>query len=466
LNTLPAAPDSARVPAPEAATRADPRRASALLDAPILATIVRLTTPSLVLALFQTAVSIADTYFVGRLGTDALAGLALAFPLVMLLQMLSAGAMGGGISSAIARALGANQAAQARNLVVHALVIALIAGFVFTLLLLAFGPALYSLLGGRDGTLEQALRYSDVLFAGAVFVWLANTFASALRGSGNTLAPAIALVIAASVQVPFSGALTLGWGPFPQLGIRGAAIAYVIAFALSSVAMALYLWSSTLRPQRTDWRLARTRFADILRVGAISSVSALQTVLTAILLTGFVAGFGSAALAGYGVGIRLELLQVPIVFAIGQALVVLVGTNVGAGRAGRAKKIAWTGTAAAMAVCLAIGLLVALFPSAWVGIFSDDPAVLETGSLYLRIVAPTYPLFGAGLALYFASQGAGTILLPMLAGSARLLVVIAGGAIVLSLGAPLGWLFAVIALGLTTLGTLTSFAVYRTAWQR
>jgi len=453
-------------PAAGAAPAAAAQRASALLDAPILATILRLTAPSLVLALFQTAVSVADTYFVGRLGTDSLAGLALAFPLVMLLQMLSAGAMGGGVSSAIARALGANEHAQARSLVAHALVIAALAGAVFTLLLLVFGGGLYALLGGRGPALDQALRYSDVLFTGAVFVWFANTLASALRGSGNTLAPAIALVVAALIQVPLSGALTLGWGPFAPLGMRGTALSYVIAFAVSSVGMAIYLWSSPLRPQRADWQMSRQRFRDILRVGTVSSLGAMQTVLTTILLTGFVAGFGSAALAGFGVGVRLELLQVPIVFAIGQALVVLVGTNVGARRAERAKQIAWIGTAAAMLVCCAIGLAVAVFPAAWVGIFSDDPAVMATGGLYLRIVAPTYPLFAAGLALYFASQGAGRILLPMLSGTVRLLIVVLGGVIVVKLDAPLGWLFAVIALGLATLGTLTSLAVYRTPWQK
>ena len=118
---------------------------------------------------------------------------------------------------------------------------------------------------------------------------------SALRGSGNTLAPAIALVVAALIQVPLSGALTLGWGPFPALGMRGAALSYVIAFAISSVGMAIYLWSSPLRPERADWQMSRQRFRDILRVGMISSLGAAQTVLTTILLTGFVAGFGSAA---------------------------------------------------------------------------------------------------------------------------------------------------------------------------
>ena len=439
---------------------------SPLLTAPIVPTLARLAAPGIVLALFQTAVSVADTYYVGRLGTESLAGLALVFPMVMLLQMTSAGARGGGVSSAVARALGAGNRDAARKLVAHGLIIGLGGGLVFTLLLLVFGRALYSLLGGRGASLEQAVAYSQVLFSGAVLVWLANTLASLLRGSGNTLGPALALAGAAVVQVPLSGALTLGWGPFPRMGIAGAAVAYVVAFGLASIVMAAGVWKSQLRPQRTHWRLEGRLFREILRVGAISSVSAMQTVLTAVILTGFVARFGTAALAGYGIGVRLELLQVPIVFAIAQALVVMVGTNIGAGQAERAKKIAWTGTAASALVCLAIGWSVAAYPPIWIHIFSNDAAVIEIGTLYMRIVAPFYPLFGAGLALYFASQGAGQMLLPMLANTARLVLVATGGAVVMQLAGPLWALFAVIALGLSVVGGLTGLVVHKARWSR
>jgi putative MATE family efflux protein len=439
---------------------------SPLLTAPIVPTLARLAAPGIALALFQTAVSVADTYFVGQLGTEALAGLALVFPMVMLLQMTSAGAMGGGVSSAVARALGAGNRDAARKLVAHALIIALAAGLAFSALLLGFGRGLYGLLGGRGAALEQALAYSGVLFGGAVLVWFANTLASLLRGSGNTLAPALAYAGTALIQIPLSGALTLGWAPFPRLGIAGAAAAYVAAFGLASLAMAVLVWRSALRPQRAHLRLEGRLFREILRVGAISSLSALQTVLTAVILTGFVARFGTAALAGYGVGVRLELLQVPIVFAIAQALVVMVGTNIGAGQAARAKRIAWTGTAASALICLLIGGTVAVYPALWVRIFSDDPAVLEIGSLYMRIVAPLYPVFGAGLALYFASQGAGQMVKPVLAGTARLVVVVAGGALVMHLGGPLAALFAVVSLGLTLLGGLTGYAVYKANWSR
>jgi putative MATE family efflux protein len=439
---------------------------SPLLTAPIVPALARLAAPGIVLALFQTAVSIADTHFVGRLGTEALAGLALVFPMLMLLMMTSAGAMGGGVSSAVARALGAGNPDAARKLVVHGLVIALGGGLVFTLLLLGLGRGLYRLLGGTGAALEQALAYSHVIFGGAVLVWIANTLASLLRGSGNTLAPALAFAGSALVQIPLSGALTLGWGPFPNWGIVGAAAASLVSFGSASLVLAVWLWNSKLRPQRAQLKLEGRLFREILRVGAISSVSALQTVLTAVILTGFVARFGTAALAGYGVGVRLELLQVPIVFAIGQALVVMVGTNIGAGQGERAKRIAWTGTAAAMLVCMLIGWTVAVYPPLWIHIFSDDAAVIEIGGVYLRIVAPLYPLFGAGMALYFASQGLGQMLRPVLAGTARLVLVVSGGVLVMQLGGPLWALFAVISLGLTVFGGLTAFVVYKARWAR
>jgi Na+-driven multidrug efflux pump len=286
-----------------------------------------------------------------------------------------------------------------------------------------------------------------------------------LRGSGNTLAPALALAAAALVHIPLSGALTLGWGPMPRLGIVGAALAYVAAFLVASLLMGALLWRGPLRPRGADWRLERHVFREILRVGAVSVVQALQTVLTAVILTGFVGSFGTAALAGYGVGVRLELLQIPLVFAIGQALVVMVGTNIGAGHGARAKRIAWIGSGLAAAISLAVGGLVAVFPALWIRIFSDDPAVLAAGSTYLHVVAPFYAFFGAGMALYFSSQGAGRMVLPVLAGTVRLVVVVAGGALVVAASWPLAALFAFIAAGIVLFGTLIAAAVRAGRWE-
>ena len=427
-----------------------------LLAAPIVPTLARLSAPGVLLVAFQSLVSIGDTYFVGRLGTAPLAGLALVFPLIMLLQMTSAGAMGGGVSSAIARAVGSGNLPAARRLVVHALVIAVGMGAAFTVLILLLGPAIYALLGGKDETLANAVRYSNVVFAGAITVWMANTLSSVLRGTGNMLVPALTLIAAAVVHVPLSAFLV------SRIGIGGAGVAYVTTFGIAAAAMAVVVFrrSSTLRPARADLRLEWRLFREILRVGGISVLSSVQTVLTAVILTGFVGRYGAGALAGYGVGLRLELLQIPLVFAVGQAMVVLVGINIGAGRPAAAKRIAWVGTAFAASISLSIGVVATLAPLAWVGLFSADPAVLESGSLYLRTVAPFYALLAANIALYFASQGAGKVLWPVLAGTARLLIVIAGGAA----AATLGGIFSVIATAMAVSGLLTIWFVARTKW--
>ena len=430
-------------------------RAERLLSAPIVPTLARLSAPGVLLVAFQSMVSVADTYFVGRLGTAPLAGLALVFPLIMLLQMTSAGAMGGGVSSAIARALGAGDAAAARKLVAHALVIAAAMGAAFTILIVPFGGLLYALLGGEGESLRNALTYSSIIFGGAITVWAANTLSSVLRGSGNMMVPALTLIGAACVHVPLTGTLV------PRIGIAGAGIAYVTTFGLAALVMALIVWRSSLRPQRADWQLESRLFREILRVGAISSLNALQTVVTAVIITGFVGRYGAAAIAGYGVGLRLELLQIPLVFAVGQALVVLVGVHIGAGRAARAKQIAWVGAGFAAAICLAIGVTVALFPAAWVGLFSSDAAVLDAGSRYLRTVAPFYALLATGIALYFASQGAGRVLPPMLAGTVRLALVIAGGLAAVSLQG----LFLVIAAAMIAYGALTIWFVAAAKWK-
>jgi putative MATE family efflux protein len=428
-----------------------------LLAAPILPTLARLSAPGVLLVLFQSMVSVGDTYFVGRLGTEPLAGLALVFPLIMLLQMTSAGAMGGGVSSAIARALGSGNPQFARRLVAHALVIAAGMGLFFTVVVLLLGPAVYRLLGGSGETLAHALRYSNIIFGGAITVWIANTLSSVLRGTGNMLTPALTLIAAAMIHLPLSGTLVA------RIGIAGAGIAYVTTFGVAALVMGAIVLrrASPLRPRREDWRLERRLFGEILRVGAISSLNSLQTVVTAVIITGFVGRYGAPALAGYGVGLRLELLQIPLVFAVGQALVVLVGTHIGAGRPERARRIAWAGAALAASVSLVIGITVALFPLAWVGLFSRDAAVLEAGSLYLRTVAPFYPLLAAGIALYFASQGAGQVLRPVLAGSARLAIVIAAGAFAVSLHG----VFIVIAAAMIAFGALTLWVVATANWE-
>ncbi|MGE4013479.1 MAG: MATE family efflux transporter [Alphaproteobacteria bacterium] len=173
---------------------------------------------------------------------------------------------------------------------------------------------------------------------------------------------------------------------------------------------------------------------------------------------------GADAVAGYGTGERLEYLLIPLVFGLGAPLVAMVGTNIGAGQRARALRIALIGGALAFVACEFIGVVAAIWPQAWLGLFGDDVRMIETGSVYLRWVGPTYGFFGLGLALYFASQGAGKLFWPLGAGLLRLIVAVGGGWLALYLTGSLRWLFAALALALTLYGVTVTVAIARGVW--
>jgi putative MATE family efflux protein len=443
----------------------DPRT-RALIDGPIAVTLIRLAAPNMLVMLAQTSVGLVETYFIGKLGTAPLAGVALVFPIVMLMQMMSAGAMGGGISSAIARALGGGRRADANTLAVHALVIALVFGVVFMIAVLAGGRWLYGAMGGSGASLAAALIYSRVVFSGAILVWLFNSLANVIRGTGNMAFPAIVTCAGVAVLIPLSPCLIFGLGPFPRLGVAGGAIAVVIYYAVGSIVLATYLRSGrsvvglAIRGIRLRWPF----FRDILRVGLVAALITLQTNLTIAIATGLVGVFGPAAIAGYGTGSRLEYLLIPLVFGLGGPLVAMVGTNIGAGRPDRALRVAWIGAAIGAGLCEFIGLCAAAAPRAWLSLFDTDPTMIDAGSRYLHVVGPVYGLFGLGMALYFASQGAGRLLWPLLANLARLVIAAVGGWFALRWTGNMTDVLVALAAALAAFGLINAVAVAGGAW--
>jgi MATE family, multidrug efflux pump len=458
------APACSAVAADLPAVALDPRT-RAQLDGRIVPTLLRMAWLNVLVMLAQAATGLIETWFVSRLGTDALAGMALVFPGVMLMQMISAGAMGGGISSAIARALGAGRREEADALVLHALVINIALGALFSIVMLAWGRPIYRALGGAGGELDAALAYSNVVFAGNVLLWTMNGLASAIRGTGNMLVPASVICVGVIFLVPLSPCLIFGIGPFPALGIAGGGVALVLFYGAGTAILAWYILSgrnlARLALSCPRWPLFRT----ILGVGAFASLTSVQTNVIIALATALVASAaGPQAMAGYGTGARLEYLLIPLVFGLGAPLVAMVGTNIGAGQSGRALRIAFVGAGIAFAITEAIGLAAALFPTAWPALFSADPRVIAAGSGYLRMVGPAYGFFGLGLALYFASQGAGRLFWPLFAGFLRMLIAIGGGWLALRVTGSLAWLYAAIALGLVVQGMTVVAAIVAGAW--
>jgi Na+-driven multidrug efflux pump len=292
-----------------------------------------------------------------------------------------------------------------------------------------------------------------------------NGLASVIRGAGNMLVPALVICAGTVLLVPLSPLFIFGLGPIPAFGIAGGGIALVLFYVSGTGVLGWYVLSGRnlvrfkLAPLR--WPLAR----EILRVGGVASVTSVQTNVTIALTTALVGlAAGPAAVAGYGTAARLEYLLVPLVFGLGAPLVALVGTNIGAGNRERALRIAWVGAAIAFLLTESIGVAAAIYPRAWLTLFGSDPAMLETGAAYLLAVGPFYGLFGFGLALYFASQGAGRLLWPFAAGFARMVFAIGGGWLALHLTGSLPVMFIVVGLALAIYGGGIALSVWLGAW--
>ncbi|MFC0239907.1 MATE family efflux transporter [Rhodopseudomonas telluris] len=437
-----------------------------LLTAPIVPTLTRLAIPNIIAMVGTAVVSVAETSYIGRLGTEALAAIALVFPFAMLTQMMSAGAMGGGVSSAVSRALGAGDRARAEALALHAVIIGLCGGLLFTLIMQLFGRSLFMLLGGRGDVLEQACSYSVVLFSGAVSIWLVNTLASVLRGTGDMVLPSATLLVVAVLQIAIGGTFGLGLFGMPRLGMPGVASGQLVAFSLGTLFLLIYMASgrARVRLRAGSFVFERRMFLDILKVGAMACLAPLQSVLTILIFTKILATYGTATLAGYGIGSRLEFLLIPIAFAVGVASIPMVGMAVGAGQVARARRVAWTSGAASALILGVIGLVLAIYPALWVSLFTADPAVTAAAHSYFHWAGPAFPFFGLGVTLYFASQGAAKVGGPVLAASARLMLVAIGGTALMISGAPSWTLFALVTAAMVVYGLGTVTAIHLTRW--
>lgn len=437
-----------------------------LLEANVTKVLWRLAAPNVVAVAMMTAVTFADAWYVGQLGTAALASLALAFPFLTLMQMMAGGAIGGGVTSAVARAIGRGDFARAESTAWHAVLIAIMMSGIYMIILGLFARPIFSLLGGEDAALEGAVVYARIVFGGAAASWFVFVISAIHRGTGDTVTPARAITMASIVQIFLSGGLTLGWLGLPDLGIAGAATAWVICQGAAAVYLTLFLFRGKgrlrLRPHPFEW----TPFRDIMKVGGLGLINSFCLAMTVVVTTGYVGRYGTEALAGYGLGARLELMLVPIAFGVGAAMTAAVGINVGANQYARARRIAWIGAGVVMALTGLLGIAAATVPGLWLDLFTADPEAYAFGAQYLVIAAPFYGIFGLGQALYFASQGTGRMVLPVTVTVFRFATVATLGALVMSFALAISWLFVAVAIGLIIMGVGQALCLLGTGWQR
>lgn len=431
--------------------------AEGLTRAPIPTLVRRLALPSATAMALQTVFNVTNSYWAASWSTEALAAVATAFPIFFVIIAASFG-FGQGTAALLAHALGAGDTGEARRLWGQALLLAAFAGLVVALAGSAGAPILAALLGARDAVREQVVAYIVPLLAAGPLFLLAAVSNAALTAHGDTRSLRDAVAAATLVNAGLVPLLMFGAGPLPPLGVVGIAASHL------AVQTGQLAW--------LGWRAARTGLArglslrDVLPRPALASrvlrqvvpntVTMMATGVGLAIVTAFAARHGPAAVAAYGVALRIEQLVLLPTLGLNAATVALVGRNLGAGKPDRVVESVRFALAIGVGLMSAGALLVYLARSPLLALFTDDPLVREFGVLYLGIVVLAFPAYAVVILGAGVLQGLRRPLPALLVGAGRHIV--APPLVVWSLDVALGLGFSGLALAVPLISWAGAFA--------
>ena len=363
------------------------------------------------------------TYFVSRLGVDAIGAVSLVFPVSLLAITAMGGGIGTGATSAVARALGGNAPKRAATLAGQALVLAVALGLGFALAAWLGTPALFHAMGASGAVHAGAVAFASVLFGGAAITFFGMMLDSVMRGEGNVRVPAtwstVSLVLQMAVTPLFM--FRFGWG------LIGGALAMLACQAVAILPRLLWVFGGrgVVQPVFTTADAGLAPVREILRVGVPAALATSVNNAGLMVLTAVVARLGTSDLAAYGLGTRLDFVLMSLAYGVAAGVLTLVGLATGASRPDRVRAFVGRGIAIAVALLAVPGIVVFVRPSLWMGTFTDDAGIRAIGAQYFRIVGPTYPLLGASMIVSFAFQGLGRATLPLLVMVVRVAAVLA-----------------------------------------
>ncbi|OPZ31409.1 MAG: Multidrug resistance protein NorM [Lentisphaerae bacterium ADurb.BinA184] len=386
-----------------------------LTDGHLLRSLALLTGPMLVSALLQNLQSLIDLFWVGSLGPGALAAVAMSGTVLMLLFPMMMG-LSTGTVALVARAVGGERWDEAGHAASQSLLLALVAGGLTGLLAPLITNRMLHLLGSTPEVLADGGAYLRISLWGSFTVFVLFIGNAALQGAGDAVTPMIIMVIGNVLNLILDPLFIFGWGPVPAMGVRGAALATVLAQAVSAAVAVTILLSgrSRLHARPRQWRPDMEVCWRILRIGIPGSGQMLARSLNGAVLMRIVASCGTAAVAAYGTGLRLHMFILMPAFTLGGAAATLVGQNLGAGKPDRARRAAWLATGIDVGVMVVAAIALALSAPLLIRAFNDDPEVIHIGAQYLRVISPFYVFAALGIVLGRSLNGAGDSLTPMI----------------------------------------------------
>ncbi len=392
-----------------------------LTKGPIVGHVLQLSAFIALTMAFQTLYFLVDLYFVGSLGKEAIAGVGLAGNLTMIVLALTQ-ALGVGATSLIAQAIGRKDQARAEVLFNQAFVLSILVGLAFGLVGFA-GRRAYSEGLAADGTTAAyGTAYLDWYVPAMALQFAMVAMGSALRGLGDMKVPTAIQVGTVLLNTVLAPVLVLGWGTGRPLGVRGAALASLFAILAGVIAFVIYFRrpASPLRFRRADWRPQPRLWREMLGIGLPAGGEFVLIAAYVVLVYGIIRPFGSAAQAGFGIGVRLmQALFLPAV-AIGFAAAPVAGQNFGAGHAARVRQTFTVAATLSGGVMLVISVLCHIAPAAMIGAFNSDTAVVLFGTEYLRIISWTFLASGVIFVSSSVFQGLGNTVPPLAASTLRL----------------------------------------------
>jgi len=442
----------------------DSDRIQLILNGSIKKMLFKLAGPNMVSVLFMLVVGFAEPFFAGQLGIIQLASVAITYPLVSLSGMIGAGAVGGGVVSALSRSIGKNDLDRANVVIWHSFIIYCVVSIIFFIVFVFFSRNLFIAMGVEESVVEKAVGYSRLFFILSPSIFLFYLMMSIYRSFGDYQFLAVINVLLGVLQLFLSGALSLGWFFFPSLGVNGLALAFVIPQGMAGILMFISILFGKYPIRFKILALRKEIFVDILNVGGLGAINSTSIALTMVFTTAFISRFGTEAIAGYGVCARLEQTLIPLSFGVGGVLTSCVGTNFGANQFYRARKSAWLGATFIASIAAIAGVTFSIFPNLWLDFFTTDLEAYIIGALYLSIVAPFFPLFAFGKTLYFASQGTGKMLIPISGAITRLIIVMIFGFICVFFELEIKYLFFIIGIAMSSVGLILTLNMFGSVW--
>lgn len=365
--------------------------------------------------LMQSVFGVVDVFFVGKLGADAVAVVGLTETMLVLVL-----AVGLGLSIAttamVARRIGEKDTEGAGVAAIQALVAGGAISIPISVLGIVFAPSMLGLMGASDSVIETGWGYCAIMFgtnATILFLFLINAI---FRGAGDAVLAMRALWLANILNMVLDPFLIFGWGPFPEMGVAGAAVATSIGRGLGVVYQLYVLLRGSsrihlfLEQVRVDLAVMRR----LIRVSLPGMFQYLVATLSWMFLFRIMADFGSDALAGYTIAIRILVFALLPSWGMGNAAATLVGQNLGAGKPDRAERSVWITSFGNMVFLAVVALMMLLFAEPLMRLFTEEAAVIAVGEDCLRIISYTYVLFAFGLVTVQAFNGAGDTTTPTL----------------------------------------------------